>query len=199
MNDGDAFSGTCADEFFDAALQSLSRRMGNVSFAKFLGERSLEDARHSWLTGVNSFISAFPDGTFRGFDTSSGDPVLRFSGGLTLRIDLWRVIVDEPTDDAWQANMTPAQVPIALEAVGYRLWGEPWAESLQTAVATMSAAPRYAWSERSRRWFVQVAPHHGPGASFVSESHARRAAAAYAVGADEVARLFEVWRSGDGP
>ncbi|WP_156138620.1 hypothetical protein [Microbacterium mangrovi] len=188
-------NGRAADDFFDAAVQSLTRRMGNVSFAKFLGEASLGDAKSSWLTGVNSFVSALPDGVFLGFDTASGDPILQFAGGMVVRIHLWRVTADLPVEDAWQANMTVTHLPIVVEAVGYRLWGEPWAEAVRGRATDLSASSGYAWSERSGRWFIQVAPNHGPGASFVCESHAQRAASAYAIGIDEVVHLFETWRA----
>ncbi|KHK99520.1 hypothetical protein LK09_02490 [Microbacterium mangrovi] len=182
-----------ADDFFHVAADSLVRRRGNVSFVKYVGATTDEDARQIWLDAVDRFLSAFPAGAFTGFDISSGGPVLQFAGGLDVRIEVWRLHEVEPADGAWEVIMNPHYVSVIIEAIGCAMWGEEWVATVRRASQGASVPVVYAVEED--RWIAQSRPQPGFWPSFAHESRARRAAVALAIGAAGMSELFDDWRS----
>lgn len=181
-----------ADEFFRVAQNSLIRRMGNVSFVKFTGATTEEASKQNWLNGVNRFLEAFPAGCFRGFATASGDPVLRFAGGLDLRVDIWQLHKRAPSPE-YELNvpLNPHYASIVVEAAGTALWGRPWSDAVDAASHSDSVSVVY-FAEK-QIWIAQARPQPGPWPSFASESEALRAGVALAVGPLGINALWDGW------
>ena len=196
---------------FIAAERTLIAEMGSVSIVKFLGGREEGKAQAIWFAALERFLDALPAGVFIGPDVTSGAPVLRFRGGVDLRLDLYDLQARPSFYDAWRVRVKPGLAPVVTDAVAASQWGAEWDDALadaagDAAVPLDSAADDWSWATsvreeiaatvgaddaRARGWILRAAPTEAPWPWFSDEKRARRAAKALALGGEALGALYE--------
>jgi hypothetical protein len=196
---------------FIAAERTLIAEMGNVSIVKFLGGREEGKAQAIWFAALEGFLAALPAGVFIGPDVTSGAPVLRFSGGVDIRLDLYDLQARPSLFDAWRVRVKPGLAPVVTDAVAANLWGAQWdaaiADSAGDATFALNpVADTWSWATavreeiaavaggddaRARGWVVRAGPTEAPWPWFSDETRAHRAAKALALGGDAINALYQ--------
>ncbi|WP_029145566.1 hypothetical protein [Microbacterium luticocti] len=177
---------------WDAVVAEVKKRTGPyVSMAKFLHQPDEQKAGEYWVEQARGVIGAVVPGDVT--LASSGEPVLLYPDGVSLRFDLSEVKIASHGTVLWRAARRPLAAAIVTEALGHARWGDQW-DHLVAARAPKTGPIVQADVDREFPWIAQNPAVPGPWTGAKTEELALRAARAEALGPKKIARLYERMR-----
>ncbi|BAJ74806.1 2-polyprenyl-6-methoxyphenol hydroxylase [Microbacterium testaceum StLB037] len=170
----------------------LASYNGGVSIAKFLHERSEEEARRSWTGRIARELSGLPPDVRESMSFDPDTGTVRLSEGVTAEFELGDVTVSIFGGDVWKAALRPGVSAAIIAGLGWSRWGERWAEELRRLgpergpiVDTRDGT--------ALPWVAQRPDKPGPWTRARSEADAALIGDAESLGTPRLLAAYEAW------